>query len=100
MLISIVLQYQINARLMPRTETALNVSRDTILLKENVSFLNLIMPNLQMLDVLPGIGTVKNVWSALKIGSSTPITFVCQFLTNARPMLRMETALNASRDTI
>ena len=52
-----------------------------------------------MQDVEPGIGTIESAFHAQMDGSSTRKRFVLLFLTNAHPMMQLETALLASRDT-
>ena len=78
--------------------TALNASRDTTSRKDNVSSLTSITPSQLMQDAEPGIGITKSVLPALINGSSMLTEYVFQFLINAKLMMQVETAPNASKD--
>ena len=92
MLKEYVSQFLINVKLMLRMEIVLLATRDMISKKDNVFSLNSIMLDLQIWDVVLGIGITKFALLAPKIGSSTQTEFAYQLLINARLMLRMEIA--------
>ncbi len=89
-----------NAKLMLKTEIVLLATTDTTLKKESASFLTQTMPNHLTLVVANGTGTIRSAYSAQTDGSSTLTRCVPQFLTNAKLMLKMETAHLATTDTI
>ncbi len=86
------------ARATLKTENALLATKDTTLKKENASSANLTTPSLQIWDVELGTGIAKFALNALTTGFSMLIRSVCQFLTNAKLTLRMETARAAITD--
>lgn len=68
----------LSAKLMTILEPALLAIKDMTCLMGNVLFRLQITQNLLILDVETGIGKVKSVWLARRIGSSTKMEFVCR----------------------
>ena len=79
-------------------EIALPALLDMTSLKESASFQTSIMLSQLISDVEHGIGKIKNVLPALTFGLSTIMEYVCQFLTNAKPMQKTETVPNVIKD--
>jgi hypothetical protein len=91
-------QYLTNAQLMTTKETAWLASRDTTSRKELVSSQALTMLSPLTQDVEHGIGIIKSASLAHSDGHSTLTRFVFPSLTNAKQMMKLETALLATKD--
>ena len=87
----------INARPSISAELASLATKDTTLLEEDANLLPSKLP--VMLDVDCGIGIIENAFNAQTTGSSTIIEFAFLSLTNARPLMLLEPALLATKDT-
>ena len=81
-------------------ELVLLATKDMISLMEFVNSHHSTMLSLQTMDAPNGIGIIKFVSNAQKIGSSMLIMFVFQLVTNVLPMMPVELVSHASRDTI
>ncbi len=100
MLIKSAFPFLINAPLTEITELAFHASKDTILRTVPAFFPHSTTLSPPILDVLPGIGTIKSAFHAQSNGLSTLIKSAFQFQTNAPLTEMMELVFPASRDTI
>jgi hypothetical protein len=94
-----VFQFPIIVLLMLIMETVSPASRDTISKKELASSPPSTMLILLILDVLPGIGTIKSAFHAPRDGSSTLKRDACPLMIIVTATMRVELALHASLDT-
>jgi hypothetical protein len=94
-----VFQFPIIVLLMLIMETVFPASRDTISKKELASSPPSTMLILLILDVLPGIGTIKSAFHAPRDGSSTLKRDACPLMIIVTATMRVELALHASLDT-
>ena len=78
-------------------EPVLPASRAMILKMENAYYLILTMLNLQILDVVLGIGTIKFAWIALSDGYLMTRKHAFPFLIFAEHLVKMETVLLATK---
>jgi hypothetical protein len=88
---------QTNAKLTLKMVTALPASKAMMLKTANAFSPTPTTPSQVTQVAEPGTGTTKNACLALSDGSSMLRAFAFLFLTNAKPMLIMETALPASK---
>ena len=86
-----------NAKNMPPMVTAPLASKDMTSSMVNAFSLSSTTPDLLILDVVSGTGMLKYALDAPTTGSRTLMASVYPFLINAPLMLKMETALLASR---
>ena len=91
--------FLINARQAIMMAFAQLAIRDMISKTGNVCLLCPIMLSLPTLAVELGTGTTKSAFHAQTVGSSTLIKSAFLFPTNAKPTLKMETALLAMKAT-